>query len=64
MLGAPLVTFMALKDIQIKALELIEAEQQKRDVYNRLKDGVERRWEPPVRSDKAIEELERNNPFN
>lgn len=63
MLGAPLVTFLAFQDIQIKALALMREEQKKRDEYGAIKFGVEKKWEPPARSRKELEELESHNPF-
>ena len=63
MLGAPLVTFLAFQEIQIKALGIMKDEQQKRDKYGAVKFGVEKKWQPPARDDKAVEDLERNNPF-
>ena len=63
MLGAPLVTFLAFQEIQVKALGIITDEQQKKDKYGNIKFGVEKRWEPPARSSKEMEELEKNNPF-
>lgn len=63
MLGAPLVTFLAFQNIQIKALALMGREQKKRDEYAAIQFGVEKRWEPPARSSKEIEELESHNPF-
>ena len=63
MLGAPLVTFMAFQEVQVKVLGIIQEEQDKRDEYNATKFGVEKPWEPPARTEKDIEELESNNPF-
>ncbi|KAL6719333.1 hypothetical protein ACLMJK_003572 [Lecanora helva] len=63
MLGAPLVTFLAFQEIQVKALRIMEDEQQKKKDYQAVKFGIERRWEPPTRSAQEIEELEKSNPF-
>ena len=49
MMGAPMVTFFAFQEIQIKALEIMRQEQKKRDEYESIKFGVERKWEPPAR---------------
>ncbi|KAL8732472.1 MAG: hypothetical protein Q9166_002685 [cf. Caloplaca sp. 2 TL-2023] len=47
MLGAPMVTFLAFQQIQIKALKTMREQQQVRDEYEATKFGVERKWEPP-----------------
>ena len=60
MLGAPLVTFLAFQEIQVKALKVMRDEQKKRDEHEAIKFGVERKWEPPARSSRD-EELD--NPF-
>ena len=60
MLGAPLVTFLAFQEMQVKVLELMKTEQEKKKQYANLKFGIEKRWEPPSRT---REELERINPF-
>ena len=62
-LGAPYVTFIAFQEIQIKALAMMREEQKKRDDYEAIKFGVERRWEPTGRTSEEIAELERQNPF-
>lgn len=49
MLGAPLVTFLAFQEIQVRALATMRDEQRRRDEMESVKFGVERRWEPPVR---------------
>ena len=63
MLGAPLVTFLAFQELQVKALKIMRQEQKKRDEYEAIKFGVEKKWEPPMRESKEgkVEELE--NPF-
>lgn len=63
MLGAPLVTFLAFQEIQVKALAIMKEEQQKRDEYAAIKFGVEKKWQPPARSRKEVEDLENDNPF-
>lgn len=63
MLGAPLVTFLAFQEIQVKALALMEEEKKKRDEYSAIKFGVEKKWQPPARSSKEIKEMEMENPF-
>lgn len=63
MLGAPLVTFLAFQEIQVKALEIMQDEQAKRDEHKSRKFGVEKKWEPPAKSSKDLEELENHNPF-
>lgn len=60
MLGAPLVTFMAFQEIQMKALKVMREEQKKRDEYEAIKFGVERKWEAPT---EGAEEKELYNPF-
>ena len=47
LLGAPLPTFLALQDIQVKTLKIMREEQRKRDEREALKLGVERRFDPP-----------------
>ena len=61
MLGAPLVTFLAFQEVQVKALKIIEDEQAKKKERENIKFGVERRWNPPTKTDKELKELE--NPF-
>ena len=60
MLGAPLVTFMAFQEIQMKALKVMREEQKKRDEYEAIRFGVERKWEAPT---EGAEEKEMYNPF-
>ena len=47
MLGAPMVTFLAFQQIQIKTLKKMREQQQLRDEQEATKIGVERKWEPP-----------------
>ncbi|KAL8725314.1 MAG: hypothetical protein Q9181_006459 [Wetmoreana brouardii] len=47
MLGAPMVTFMAFQQIQVKVLKTMREQQQKRDENEAMQFGVERKWEPP-----------------
>ena len=61
MLGAPLVTFLAFQEVQVKALKIMQDEQEKKKARENMKFGVERRWNPPVKTDKQLKELE--NPF-
>ena len=61
MLGAPLVTFLAFQEIQVKALKIMREEQEKQKQYESIKFGVEKRWEPPKKTAKELEDLE--NPF-
>lgn len=62
MLGAPLVTFLAFQEIQVKALRAIKEKQQQREQYETIPFGVERRWEPPTRKiSSETEEME--DPF-
>ena len=63
MLGAPLVTFLAFQEIQVKALKAMKDEQQRREERKALRFGVERKWEPPKRSPRTMERLETENPF-
>ncbi len=62
MLGAPLVTFLAFQEIQIKVLKVIREKQEKKDDYEAIKFGVERRWEPPLNTN-ATRREEFDNPF-
>lgn len=59
LLGAPLVTFLAFQEIQVKALKTMREEQKKRDEYEAIKFGVERKWEPPA----GVKDRELDNPF-
>ena len=61
MLGAPLVTFLAFQEIQVKALKLIKEKQQQREEYENIPFGVELRWSPPP--GKISSESEMDNPF-
>ncbi|KAK4692393.1 hypothetical protein P7C71_g4802, partial [Lecanoromycetidae sp. Uapishka_2] len=61
MLGAPLVTFLAFQEIQIKALKVMRDEQQRKDKEEAIEFGVEKKWEPPTRTSK---DGELENPFN
>ena len=63
MLGAPLVTFLAFQEIQVKALQTMRDEQKKRDEYEAIKFGVERKWEPRVKAGEEREDEELENPF-
>ncbi|KAL8657866.1 MAG: hypothetical protein Q9226_001499 [Calogaya cf. arnoldii] len=47
MLGAPMVTFLAFQQIQVKTLKRMREQQQVRDEQEAIKIGVERKWEPP-----------------
>ncbi|KAI4202748.1 MAG: hypothetical protein LQ346_001910 [Caloplaca aetnensis] len=47
LLGAPMVTFMAFQQIQVKILKTMREKQQERDEREAIKFGVERKWEPP-----------------
>ncbi|KAL8693605.1 MAG: hypothetical protein Q9218_001605 [Villophora microphyllina] len=47
MLGAPMVTFMAFQQIQVRALKTMRDEQERRDQQEAIQFGVERKWEPP-----------------
>lgn len=47
MLGAPLVTFLAFQEIQVKALKVMRDEQLHRDQVELVHFGVERAWNPP-----------------
>ena len=58
MLGAPLVTFLAFQEIQVRALATMREEQKRRDELEAVKYGVERRWEPPLKV-RSSEEKER-----
>jgi len=62
MLGAPLVTFLAFQEIQIKVLKVMREEQKKKDDYEAIKFGVERRWEPPQDMN-ATKREEFDNPY-
>ncbi|SLM40222.1 hypothetical protein LPUS_10967 [Lasallia pustulata] len=58
MLGAPLVTFLAFQEIQVRALATMRDEQRRRDDLEAVKFGVEKRWEPPVKG-RSSEDRER-----
>ena len=62
MLGAPLVTFLAFQEIQVKVLKLIKEKQQLRDQYENIQFGMERRWEAPA-GKASIESDETGDPF-
>ncbi|KAL8778915.1 MAG: hypothetical protein Q9213_007188 [Squamulea squamosa] len=47
MLGAPMVTFLAFQQIQIRTLKKMRDMQRMRDEVEAEKFGVERKWEPP-----------------
>lgn len=47
LLGAPMVTFMAFQQIQLKTLKTMREKQKRRDECEAIKYGVERNWEPP-----------------
>ena len=47
MLGAPVSTFLAFQDIQLRTLNLMREEQKRREEKSRSQHGVERAWHPP-----------------
>ncbi|KAL9030828.1 MAG: hypothetical protein Q9196_001082 [Gyalolechia fulgens] len=47
LLGAPMVTFMAFQQIQVRVLKIMREQQKVRDEQEATKYGVERKWEPP-----------------
>ncbi|KAI4145181.1 MAG: hypothetical protein LQ341_002454 [Variospora aurantia] len=47
LLGAPMVTFMAFQQIQVRILKVMREKQKERDELEAVKFGVERKWEPP-----------------
>ena len=47
LLGAPLVTFLAFQEIQVRALKVIRDEQVKRKEKASVQYGVEKPWHPP-----------------
>ncbi|KAI9657807.1 MAG: hypothetical protein M1829_006873 [Trizodia sp. TS-e1964] len=51
MLGAPLTTFLAFQEIQVKALKKMRDEQERRDLEAKVEYGVERVWVPPVKGE-------------
>lgn len=57
MLGAPLITFLAFQEIQVRTLSAIRDEQARRDELQTRKFGVVRQWEPKQIKEK--EEIER-----
>lgn len=62
MLGAPLLTFLAFQEIQVKTLRVIKEKQEQREELGNIQFGVERRWEPPAgKLSSETEEIE--NPF-
>ncbi|KAL9039932.1 MAG: hypothetical protein Q9214_004680 [Letrouitia sp. 1 TL-2023] len=66
MLGAPMVTFMAFQEIQVKTLAVMREAQKKRDEYQAIKFGVERKWEPPLGFDSKVDSTGQvlENPFD
>ena len=56
MLGAPLITFLAFQEIQVRTLSAIRDEQARRDELQTRKFGVVRQWEP--KQTKETEEIE------
>ncbi|KAI9828088.1 MAG: hypothetical protein M1832_003615 [Thelocarpon impressellum] len=48
LLGAPLTTFLAFQEIQVKALKTIRDEQMMRAEKAQIQYGVERAWYPPA----------------
>ncbi len=46
MLGAPVVTFLAFQEIQVRALATMRDQQRRREQYASMKFGMERKWEP------------------
>ncbi|KAL8647632.1 MAG: hypothetical protein Q9210_005442 [Variospora velana] len=47
LLGAPMVTFMAFQQIQVRILKVMREKQKERDKLEAVRFGVERKWEPP-----------------
>lgn len=47
LLGAPMVTFMAFQQVQVRVLKIMRDQQKVRDEQEATKYGVERKWEPP-----------------
>ncbi|KAL8998541.1 MAG: hypothetical protein Q9188_006078 [Gyalolechia gomerana] len=47
LLGAPMVTFMAFQQIQVRILKIMREQQKVRDEQEATIYGVERKWEPP-----------------
>ncbi|KAI4214877.1 MAG: hypothetical protein LQ351_002590 [Letrouitia transgressa] len=66
MLGAPMVTFMAFQEIQVRTLAAMREAQKKRDEYQAIKFGVERKWEPPLGFDSKVDSTGQTleNPFD
>jgi len=62
MLGAPLVTFLAFQEIQVKTLNIMKNEQQKRDEDGSIKFGVEKRWDPISKAN-YVDSRNLDNPF-
>ncbi|KAI9821937.1 MAG: hypothetical protein M1827_002519 [Pycnora praestabilis] len=54
LLGAPLVTFLAFQEIQVRALKVMREEQKKREARENIQYGVEKVWNPPPRVDSKI----------
>ncbi|KAI9847642.1 MAG: hypothetical protein M1838_000818 [Thelocarpon superellum] len=48
LLGAPLSTFLAFQEIQLRTLKTIREEQARRDAQAQIQYGVERAWRPPT----------------
>lgn len=61
MLGASLVTFLAFQELQVKALKIMMDQQKKKDEYETIKFGVEKKWEPAVRASSNDEEETHNH---
>jgi hypothetical protein len=54
LLGAPLVTFLAFQEIQVRALKVMREEQVKREEKASLQYGVEKPWHPPARQSSRL----------
>lgn len=63
MLGAPVVTFLAFQEIQVRALATMREQQERRDKSASLRFGLERRWEPEPRPEGVLGGL-LENPFD
>ena len=48
LLGAPVVTFLAFQEIQVRALATMREQQERREQYASVRFGLERKWEPPA----------------
>ena len=63
MLGAPVVTFLAFQEIQVRALATMREQQERRAQYATMRFGLERKWEPPAEGAQGVLGGILENPF-